>query len=306
MDTKFREIQPKVSIGMPVFNGEKFIQKRIENVLEQSFANIELIISDNASTDKTPIICEEYSKKDKRISYIRQKKNMGIIWNLNFVLQKGKFDYFVWAAVDDIWKQDFLKKNMKILLDNKNCVCSFNKTEFYGSNDPKVDVIDNAFRNFMTKLKFSLRQLDNISLSGKYENKVRLCLKKSKMHPFYGVYRTDKLRKSFVSDTFFGVDHATILNILRHGDLHVIDEVLMLVYDAGLSKKGIIHSIDSVSGGLAEKIFPMYSLTHWCAKNLGIKLFLRNLDYFIQLNLWGGFMLSMDLLRIFLHKITGK
>ena len=84
------ETKPKVSIGMPVYNGEQFLHKRIDSLLAQTFQNCELIISDNASTDSTPSICNEYSKKDKRIRYFRQERNMGVIWNFNFVLDQAK------------------------------------------------------------------------------------------------------------------------------------------------------------------------------------------------------------------------
>ena len=84
--------KPKVSVGVPVYNGGKFISNRLESILSQTQRDIEVIISDNASTDSTQAICEECSKKDKRIRYIRQKKNMGPQWNFNFVLKEAKSD----------------------------------------------------------------------------------------------------------------------------------------------------------------------------------------------------------------------
>ena len=80
---------PRISIGMPVYNGEKFIRKCIESVLQQTHRNFELIISDNASTDSTSKICEEYLRKDNRITFVRQNKNMGQNWNFNFLLGKS-------------------------------------------------------------------------------------------------------------------------------------------------------------------------------------------------------------------------
>ena len=77
---------PKISVGIPVYNGEKFIRKSIESVLRQTYRNFELIISDNASTDSTSDICTEFLTKDSRIKFVRQDKNMGPIWNFNFVL----------------------------------------------------------------------------------------------------------------------------------------------------------------------------------------------------------------------------
>ena len=298
---------PKISIGMPVYNGEKFIGKRLDSILSQSYQNFELIISDNGSKDSTSSICKDYEKKDQRIRYIQHKKNKGVYLNFKFVLEEAKCKYFVWASVDDIWDSCFLEKNIQILTSNKNCVCSISKTKFYGLlSNGESNAIDSMFRNFLNKLKHSLRQVGIIPLIGSYEQKISLCLKKSKMHPIYGVYRTDKLRRSIVNEQFVGIDLAIILNVLKFGDFHVIDEVLMSVHDAGLSKKGIFSMSKELNSGSFGIIFPMAPLTSWCAKNLGIKLFLKNIDYFILLNLWGGFSIFIDIIRIMTHKIFKK
>ena len=77
--------KPQVSIGMPVYNtDEKFLYTALDCLLKQSYSNFELIISDDCSTDSTSRICREYAKKDSRINYIRQEKNMGALPNFNF------------------------------------------------------------------------------------------------------------------------------------------------------------------------------------------------------------------------------
>lgn len=99
---------PKVSIGMPVYNGERFIKEALNSLLTQTFTNFELIISDNASTDGTEEICKEYAKNDPRIRYIRQTYNRGAIINFQFVLNEAVGEYFMWAAADDIWSNIFI------------------------------------------------------------------------------------------------------------------------------------------------------------------------------------------------------
>ena len=113
---------PKISVGIPVYNGEKFVRKSIESVLRQTYGNFELIISDNASTDSTSDICTEFLTKDSRIKFVRQDKNMGSIWNFNFLLQKAVGEYFVWVAADTIILPEFLEKNINLLeYEKKNC-----------------------------------------------------------------------------------------------------------------------------------------------------------------------------------------
>lgn len=108
--------QEKVSIGLPIFNGDQFLCRRLESILGQTYKNIELIISDNGSTDTTEKICKDYLHKDKRIRYIRQKKDMGILWNFGNILNEAQNNFFVWATVDDIWEPNFLEKYMLIWL----------------------------------------------------------------------------------------------------------------------------------------------------------------------------------------------
>lgn len=101
---------PTVSIGMPVYNGEKYIRDALDSLLKQSFADFELIISDNASTDATESIGRQYAKNDARIRYLRQESNIGAAANFRFVLNQAGGSYFMWAACDDMWSLDWLEK----------------------------------------------------------------------------------------------------------------------------------------------------------------------------------------------------
>ncbi len=130
-----------ITMGIPVFNGEKFIEKRLDSLLKQSYENFEIIISDNASTDKTESICKKFVKTDNRIIYLRQEKNIGGILNFKFLLNKAKGKYFIWTAVDDILLPTFLENNVKILESQKNIICSTSKIESYGENTDYIDKI---------------------------------------------------------------------------------------------------------------------------------------------------------------------
>jgi glycosyltransferase involved in cell wall biosynthesis len=107
-------IAPTVSIGMPVYNGEKYVREALDSLLAQTFTDFELIISDNASTDRTEPICREYAAQDARIRFVRQKRNEGAIANFNFVLDQAVGRYFMWAAADDVWDRRWIE----VLLDD--------------------------------------------------------------------------------------------------------------------------------------------------------------------------------------------
>jgi glycosyltransferase involved in cell wall biosynthesis len=105
-----RSATPTVSIGMPVYNGERYIREALDSLLAQTYTDFELIISDNASTDGTESACREYATKDARVHYIRQNENRGFASNFRFVLDKAEGNYFMWAACDDFWLPNFISE----------------------------------------------------------------------------------------------------------------------------------------------------------------------------------------------------
>jgi len=99
-----------VSIGLPVYNGGECLRRALDSILAQTHANFEVIISDNASTDGvTPVIAEEYAQRDSRIRLIRQTVNQGALANFLWVAQQARGDYFMWAAHDDAWSENFVE-----------------------------------------------------------------------------------------------------------------------------------------------------------------------------------------------------
>jgi len=101
---------PLVSIGLPVYNGERFLAQALDSLLGQSLSDLELIISDNASTDRTPDICREYAARDARIRYIRHEVNVGPRRNWNFVAEQARGRYFKWATANDFCDPQMLEK----------------------------------------------------------------------------------------------------------------------------------------------------------------------------------------------------
>jgi glycosyltransferase involved in cell wall biosynthesis len=116
---------PKVSIGIPVYNGEKYLPQAIESVLAQTFHNFELIITDNCSTDRTQEICEAYAAQDERVRYIRNEENLGAGPNFNRVFELAKGEYFQWLAADDVLMPTVLEKCVPVLDGDKSAVLCF-------------------------------------------------------------------------------------------------------------------------------------------------------------------------------------
>jgi len=118
-----------LSIGMPVYNGEQYITEAIEAILAQTFEDFELIISDNASSDRTQEICQAYAAKDRRIKYYRNERNLGVHRNYRRAFQLATGKYFRWATHDDICAPQAIEKCIKVLEQNPDVVLCYTKTK---------------------------------------------------------------------------------------------------------------------------------------------------------------------------------
>ena len=288
----------KVSIGIPVHNGEKFMRKKLDSLIAQTFTNFEIIISDNGSTDLTSKICNEYTKKDKRIIYFQQKENIGGWNNFLFVLEKAKNEYFFWTAVDDIILPQFIEKNLETL-QNEKIVCSANQVKYYGEKNYNLEQENTSrYSKIKNKIVKKFSPLQNVSTSGKLDKKIRKYLKiHGHHHIFYGIYRTKQLKKIIIPKDFSGIDLAVMINSLKFGDIQVNNDILMYRYDSGVSSNGFFNYKKSRNLSFFQALFHLIPFTKWFIKKFGKKEFLKNLDLFILLNLEGFFYLGVDVVR---------
>lgn len=132
---------PILTIGMPVFNDVQYIEKSLQSILNQTFFKFKLIISDDFSTDGSQQICESYARKDSRIEYIRQVKNIGISKNMQFLLSKSNTEYFMWAGDDDLYDSAFIEKLIYELSISKSISVFCN----FGTIDEKDKIIKEYF-----------------------------------------------------------------------------------------------------------------------------------------------------------------
>jgi glycosyltransferase involved in cell wall biosynthesis len=137
---------PLLSIGLFVYDGERFLEETLHSILNQTFTDFELIISDNASTDRTGEIAEAYARHDDRIRYYRGEKNLGAGWNLRRVYELATGKYFKWAAADDILEPEFLGRCVEALERDPDCVVAYAKTK-------EVDENGTFIKNYVTPMK---------------------------------------------------------------------------------------------------------------------------------------------------------
>ena len=279
----------KLIVGLPVYNGEKFIRKRLENILSQTYSDFKLIIDVDPGTDNTVEICKEFAEKDSRINLIVQKERMGLVWSFNHILQNANSKYFVWAGVDDIWSPDFLEKNLAVLDSNKDVVGSIGKVKRYGPyiEEFKSKNDDSLKTKLYKKFRRSFRPFGVQPItSNSYETRIRTFLKIRDDRSIWAVYRTEILKKCIELDSW-NFCLPMMLNLLKHGKLNVIDEFMIDYYSVGGTALGILEYYHRNQITLRDVVFPWSAFTLWCMKNLDTKIFLKNFDHFILLQCLG-------------------
>jgi len=224
---------PRLSIGLPVYNGENHLTESLEALLGQSYEDFELIISDNASTDDTADICRRYGKQDARIRYIRQPRNIGLSPNHNFVLQQSRGEYFKWAAADDLYGRDLLKRCVDALDEDEEVVLAHSweaaidnaSTVTQAMDYPLATNSPRAPDRFKAILFGSsgLFESSDPAVSGFVRVDNRGILRACDM---YGVTRTAVMRKVTPLGSYHHSDRIIICALALHGRFHMTPDWL--------------------------------------------------------------------------------
>ena len=214
-NAKMNKRIPKVSIGLPVYNGEQFISDAIDSILNQSFEDFELIISDNCSTDGTQKICEEYVARDPRVFYYRNEQNLGASRNFNRVFKLSVGKYFRWAAHDDMVEPDYLSKCVQILNSDESIILCFSKIKIVKRNGEMK-------RNYSSNLNKTLSSRPNRRFA-------ELILKRHGCFHMFGLMRRELLEKTPLFGNYVSADRTLLSEIGLLGRFHEIPEDLFIL-----------------------------------------------------------------------------
>lgn len=205
---------PIVSIGLPVFNGEKYLAEAIDSFLVQSFGDFELIISDNASTDHTEEVCRKYVAADSRIHYFRNKVNVGAAHNHNLVFELSRGCYFKWAGHDDLYAPDYLARCVSVLDSEPAVALCY----------PKTILIDE------TGHETGRYEEDDLDLSFPHPHQRLRSLLHHPMHmllsPSLGLTRSKSLAKTGGYGNYFAADRVVLEELALQGPFRRIPEYL--------------------------------------------------------------------------------
>lgn len=207
--------RPVVSIGLPVYNGENFLRTAIESILSQTYDNLELIISDNASTDATEQICRSYASQDARVRYIRHGVNRGASFNFNYVVQEARGRYFKWHAHDDGCLPGYLAACVEAFEAAPDSVvlCQCRTVLIDEDGRPYADYGQERENIEHDRPHRRLQQLID---------ELRLCTY------VFGLIRTETLRQTRLIDRFVSADVVLLVELVLRGKFLMLQEFSQL------------------------------------------------------------------------------
>jgi glycosyltransferase involved in cell wall biosynthesis len=204
---------PRLSIGLPVYNGEAFLREALDDLLAQTFRDFELVISDNASTDATEAICREYAERDPRIRYVRSEENRGAAWNFNRSFELARGRYFKWAACDDRCEPTFLERCIEALESDRSVVLAYPRA---------IDIGDAG--EVRGERRWHLHD-DDTRPAERF--RYQICVDHWCFHVF-GVIRADVLRETRLIDRYAASDRVLLAHLCLLGSFREIEDPLFL------------------------------------------------------------------------------
>lgn len=203
--------KPLVSIGLPTYNSSNTISKVLDNIINQTYKNIEIIISDNNSQDETIKIIQNYALKDTRIKIYKSKKNYGVIFNFNKVFLESSGKYFSWFGADDIRDNDFISACVKKLEeDNSYVLCqSITKLQINENNDYVSENSLDSFKNKNTIYETYEETIKNFPATA-----------------FYGLIRSESIKKTNLFQKVMSSDLVFIQELSMYGKFVQVNKFL--------------------------------------------------------------------------------
>lgn len=194
--------KPLVSIGLMVYNEEKYIASAFKSISEQDFFDYEIIVGDNASTDRTGEIALEYASRDTRIRYFKHPKNIGALENFNYLARHASGKYFILAGGHDLWSSNYVSLLSAALENNPIAVLAHTSTVWLTDTGEvtgkKTGFIDTSGQDILGR--FNLTMWNN-------------------QNAMYGMYRVSALQKTRLQLDFVGSGAVLLGELALQGDI---------------------------------------------------------------------------------------
>jgi glycosyltransferase involved in cell wall biosynthesis len=207
---------PRVSIGMPVRNGQKYIREAIDSIVAQTFTDWELIVCDNASTDNTEQIVREYAARDSRIRYHKNETNIGPAGNHNVGVRLSRGEFFRWHAHDDMIGPEYLARCVELLDRDPDAVLAHTKTQ----------VVDEKGK-FIEDYNFVLRT-DALKPAKRFAELVLVNHRRHRAVEIFGLMRSSALRETPLEGAYARGDSVLLVRMALRGRFVEASERLFL------------------------------------------------------------------------------
>lgn len=204
---------PRVSVGIPVYNGERYLPDALDALLAQTYADFEVIISDNASTDGTREVAEAYAARDRRIRYYRSEQNRGAAWNHNRAFELARGEYFSWNSHDDMLAPQFLARCVEVLDQDPSVVVCHARTKVVNGDKELIEYYDIACRADAPEPHVRFREL--------------ICVP-HRCYQVYGLIRSEVLRQTPLIAPYVPSDRVLLAYLGLLGRFHEIPEYLFI------------------------------------------------------------------------------
>lgn len=204
---------PRVTIGLPVFDGEHYLAAAIDSLLAQDFTDFELLIADNGSTDGTLRIAQEAAARDYRVTVHGSPVNRGAAWNYNRLVDLARGKYFKWAAHDDLVRPTFLSRCVEVLDGDPEVVLAYTRAQ-------GIDQAGEAARSYEVRKDAGDRSAMVRARS--------ILLDPSPCYESFGLMRTEQLRRTRRIGAYTSSDRSLFLELCLTGRFHEVPEILFL------------------------------------------------------------------------------
>ncbi|HEY0239122.1 MAG TPA: glycosyltransferase family 2 protein [Friedmanniella sp.] len=201
---------PRLTLGLPVYNGERFLAESLDALLAQTFADFELIISDNASADGTRAIAEAYAERDPRVRYVRHPVNRGSTFNHNFVIHEARGELFKWVSDDDLYAPELLQRCIEALDARPEVTVAHAWTAYV---DDRGELVDRPPYPLVTDVPDPAARLHSLLVTQGGDD-------------IYGVIRMSVLSQVELFGSYHMADRTFVAELLLHGPFHNVPDYL--------------------------------------------------------------------------------
>ena len=281
---------PKVSIGLPVYNGERYLADAVQSLREQTFQDFELIISDNASTDRTADICQQLVSQDARVRYVRQPGNIGAVRNFDFVARAANGRFLKWSSANDRCDPAMLAKCVAVLEREEDIVLCYGRTCLIDGHDREMGLYE--YDLAVEQERPSARFLE-------VRNRMNLNNAQN------GLIRLDALRKTRLGRVYPDGDRILMAELALYGKFRLLPDVLFYRrMDAGaashfLSERELRVFLDPESAHRGLTAYRLHSDCFWSVLRAPISASekLASLDFVVRSAYWDRRELWRDLTK---------